>query len=448
MDLQLRALDNWDLWWPGGVTLGVLSGLFAWTRSRTNEAGLGAFAIAFGLGASLYLVKSQLLPDRSHVSLAGLAMTVTIAILMAKGLCDFTHTEKSPSISRLSKLVGAWLIGTAVIFLAHPGDPFDGHFSLSLLLLFLSAISWRVSRIEPGVGFVAISIAFLSYPLACAYAWSAGWPEVRLRLVFWIPLNAVGVLLLIAATLRARDRLDALHQALERKVKERTQDLEQVVDGLESFNRMVSHDLRSPLAGITGLASLAILAADRGEIPATKRYLGLIEQQGNASAEMVTALLELAQVGRQELTRQPVALEQSVKRAITQICLAREDAHRVKFVVAELPQIQADQRLVNQVFVNLISNAVKFSSKLERPAVEIGMSDSNTVFVKDNGVGFDSSTSKLFEPFRRLHGSMFEGTGIGLTIVRKIVEHHGGTIRCESRPGDGATFYFTLTAPV
>jgi signal transduction histidine kinase len=226
--------------------------------------------------------------------------------------------------------------------------------------------------------------------------------------------------------------------------------LQHTIAGLESFNRSVSHDLRGPLGGIASLTKLAEAALQRGDDGATQRMLEMIGFQAKSCVQLVDALLELAVVGETEVQLAPVDLGRLVEEVVQQISIG--DAGPMPAIeCARLPHAMADAGLLRPVLLNLIGNAVKFTRGRPSPQVEVGahpQRDAVTVFVRDNGVGFDPACAgAVFEPFVRLHGRAFDGHGIGLSIVRRAVERHGGRVWATSARGKGANFCFTLPQP-
>ncbi|MBZ5617402.1 MAG: PAS domain S-box protein [Acidobacteriia bacterium] len=250
---------------------------------------------------------------------------------------------------------------------------------------------------------------------------------------------------------RVEGELKELNASLERRVAERTADLVAVNQELESFNYSISHDLRAPLRHIDGFSK--ILAEEHGpEIPdAARRYLDLIRKGARRMGRMVDELLELSRMSRKELVRQPTGVKSLVDEVLAEL-MPELEGREIVWRIGELPFVDCDPNLTRQVFANLLSNAVKFSRPRRPAVIEVGQSlrqDQTVLFVRDNGVGFSAKyADKLFGVFQRLHRQEdFEGTGVGLATVQRIVHKHGGRIWAEAELNQGATFYFTLEPP-
>ena len=244
---------------------------------------------------------------------------------------------------------------------------------------------------------------------------------------------------------RAADELRVVNDTLEQRVKSRTAELHEIIEGLESFNRSVSHDLRGPLGGIAGAARLAREYVTENANDKADRLLQMVITQADITARMVDALLTLARTSDASLQTLRVDMNELVREVIES--MQREHPQPLPITVTgRLPEVDADPDLARQVFANLIGNALKFASRVSQPKVEVGVSglaDRPLFFVRDNGVGFNvAKAHRLFKPFSRLHGSRYEGSGVGLSIVKRIIDRHGGKIWAESEPEHGATFWF------
>jgi PAS domain S-box-containing protein len=234
----------------------------------------------------------------------------------------------------------------------------------------------------------------------------------------------------------------------EEEIVERSNQLRVANQELEAFSYSVSHDLRAPLRAIDGFSR--ILEEDfAAELsPQACHYLKRVRDNACQMGNLIDDLLDFSRLGRKPLRRINVSTVELVERVVAEA--NRPDTERpVAIAVGELPDCDADPTLLKQVLINLISNAIKFSRKSSQPQVAIGWEKTGDVeafYVRDNGVGFDMAYApKLFGVFQRLHrADEYEGTGVGLAIVRRIVERHGGAVWADAKLGMGATFYFTL----
>lgn len=237
---------------------------------------------------------------------------------------------------------------------------------------------------------------------------------------------------------RAQEELRRLNTNLEAANKE-----------LESFSYSVSHDLQAPLRHIQGYVSLLEETASGQLVGESKNFLNSIRSAGEKMSRLIDDLLEFSRMGRAEMDKSAVALEPLVKDCIRNLEMTTKD-RVIHWKVLPLPNVRGDLALLRQVFVNLLSNAVKYTRPRNPAEITIGslneLPGEITIFVQDNGVGFDMKyADKLFGVFQRLHrASEFEGTGIGLANVQRIIVRHGGRVWAEAAPDKGATFYFTI----
>ena len=247
---------------------------------------------------------------------------------------------------------------------------------------------------------------------------------------------------------RAEQEIKTLNTELEARVTRRTAELEAANKELEAFSYSVSHDLRAPLRAINGFAGIVLEDYGQQLPPDGRNYLERMRNGGLRMGELIDDLLAFARLSRQPLTRQPVDVTQLVRDVLTELNPSTNN-HQVETRIGDLPVCQGDRALLKQVWTNLISNAAKYSRDRNPSVIEIGSENNHgetVYFVRDNGVGFDMQYAhKLFGVFQRLHRvEEFEGTGVGLAIVQRIIHRHGGRVWASAEPNRGATFYFTL----
>ncbi|WP_217913475.1 PAS domain S-box protein [Miltoncostaea marina] len=257
-----------------------------------------------------------------------------------------------------------------------------------------------------------------------------------------------GIVRDISARVAAEERVRALNDELEERVRERTRELEVANRELEAFSYSVSHDLRAPLRSVNGLS--AMLVEDHADgLPADARdLLERIRAAGGRMGELIDDLLQLSRISRTEMRREEVDLG-AIAHQVADGLREHDPGRRVEFRVADGLRASGDPRLLRVVLDNLLGNAWKFTRDVPDAVVEFGAcADDGTTrfYVRDNGAGFDMAyADKLFGPFQRLHHQdEFEGTGIGLATVHRIVRRHGGEVRAEGRVGRGATMWFTI----
>lgn len=249
---------------------------------------------------------------------------------------------------------------------------------------------------------------------------------------------------------KAEEKIRKMNIELEQRVQERTIQLKATNEELESFSYSVSHDLRTPLRGMSGYAHF--LREDYGDLlpDQGREYLNQIEASARRMDNLITGLLKMSRLSRQPCERHLVLPRMLVEDAWVNLKNDIGSRH-IQFTVNDLPECSADPLLMKQVYINLLSNAIKFTRERKDARIQVGFDQEETrvvYWVRDNGVGFDMRYAQnLFEPFLRSpEHEEVEGYGIGLSIVKRIILKHGGEIWAESQPDRGATFYFTIPA--
>lgn len=262
-----------------------------------------------------------------------------------------------------------------------------------------------------------------------------------------LPVKGVTCVMDITQRKKMEEEIRELNRGLEMRIQERTVALQEVNKELESFTYSVSHDLRAPLRAIHGYSQMLLEDFEEGLGSEALRLLHNVQYNAKRMGQLVDDLLAFSRMGRRALTPSEIDLRKLAGEVVRE--LTEGMANYPKITVHSMGTVRGDESLLRQAFQNLISNALKYSSRRDDPEVEIGskeISGCTAYFVKDNGAGFDMAYyNKLFGVFQRLHGQEeFEGTGVGLAIVQRIIHRHGGTIWAEGKVGEGAVFYFTL----
>lgn len=260
-------------------------------------------------------------------------------------------------------------------------------------------------------------------------------------LIFVTLLVLLGLVWLINANSRSRS-------IAEQKVRDAELETQKINQDLESFSYSVSHDLRAPLRSINGYSQILIEDYSDKLDAEGNRLLNVIITNAKRMGQLIDDLLEFSRLGRKEIRKASVDIEDQVRSISTEL-VERETGRKIDLKVGELGTAMMDASMMRQVWINLISNAIKYSRKKETATIEIGRikEDERMIFyVKDNGAGFDMAyKDKLFGVFQRLHkNNEFEGTGVGLALVKRILDRHNGQIWAEAKLNEGATFYFSI----
>jgi light-regulated signal transduction histidine kinase (bacteriophytochrome) len=246
----------------------------------------------------------------------------------------------------------------------------------------------------------------------------------------------------------SRQDLQFLLDQAEQRCRQRTAELDAAIKELDAFSYSVSHDLRAPLRHIDGFVEMLHQRLHSTLDGSCQEYLSIISTAAQQMGTLIDALLSFSRISRAPLFKSRVPLEKMAQSVVHDLRYETED-REVDWTIGRLPVVEGDPTLLRQVLYNLIANALKFTRTRDKAQVEVGVQDSDSewvIHVQDNGVGFDMQyAAKLFGVFQRLHPvSDFEGTGIGLANVRRIIQRHGGRTWAEGTPDRGARFSFSL----
>ncbi|MBL8347066.1 MAG: HAMP domain-containing histidine kinase [Rubrivivax sp.] len=450
--------------------LAALAVTFGWIWLRDREPGLVWIALGFVLAAVWYgMVRLPPIIGSPPLAATWVERAMIAASVWAINAGVVLHLGWPRGW--LKALVIACWIPAPVLVLADAagmlGEPYLFWFQPGVLLCYVGSIMLALRRHaeDRRAGHWLLGLMLLLLPLISILIAIPGSPISWLRELSTMPRVVFGLILLSLILLQRRQRLEAeicrraraeeslqmVNAELEARVQQRTEHLQELIQGLEGFNRSVSHDLRGPLSGMATLAHMAETHLREGKPDFATRALSAIAAQADESARLVDALLQLARAGQQPLNPGPVELGELVRAAFDEVVLGLGGKPAPTLQCGRLPRVEVDAALLRRALVNLLSNAAKFSRQVDSPRISVDArvdGRSVTVTVRDNGVGIDAAVAdQLFRPFYRGHANQFEGHGLGLSIVRCAVERHGGKVWAEGSGAvgqTGAAFHFTL----
>ena len=368
--------------------------------------------------------RAEIALSESEEHFRSLIENATDLIVVVDHLGRFEYI--SPSVTPVFGYTPEELTGTSALAIAHPDD--------------LPEVGGALGRVVQGSG-ITETAEFRFRRKDGGY-----------RLLEGIGTSVVDGLGNLRVIINARDiterkRTEEQISRLNRDLGDRVAELRDLNRELEAFSYSVSHDLRAPVRAIKGFSGMIAEEHARELSEDSARLLDIVIRNADQMDELIEGLLTFSRLGRQDMSSVPIDMRSMAQTVFDEV--AEGSPCRATLVLGDLPGATGDRVLMRQVFANLISNALKFSSRAARPVIEIGASrcdGMNEYYVKDNGVGFDMAyADRLFGVFQRLHSpDDFEGTGIGLANVQRIVHRHGGAVRAEGVPGEGATFFFAL----
>lgn len=448
------------------IMIGMLGTIFlsyASPRSWPYVKWLAGSALLFGTSQFLFLSAERLgwLGGELAGPVGSVLGLVALASVLAGLQAYFSPGQTSPTRVFFALVLGAPLLVVAMSVVLK-GWAFAG--PVTVALIFVGAAAWLVWLWwrDRWAGQWVMALVFLGHPLLVMVAIGAGLGLLQLRQLTPLPISIAYVFLLTLIVQRDSDMLrrelhervkaeralQRLTDSLEDIVRSRTRQLEEIIQGLRSFAGMVSHDLSGPLRNAASLANLALQEYRAGDAAGAERCLELIRLEALRASNMVNDLLTLAKVDQGPPSPSPVDMQALLADCLQSLALQYPRAPRV-VQGAALPVVHADAGLMRHVLMNLLGNALKFGADRAdlRITVEARNDDGGVwrFSVVDNGPGFDPDRSgELFQPFSRLDERQAGGTGLGLTVVKRAAERHGGTVGAMSAPGQGATFWWTL----
>lgn len=326
--------------------------------------------------------------------------------------------------------------------------------ALAIAYFTIPILLFRIARRRRELRFRSVVLCFgafivasgVTHVMSALNIWlTSFWLEATLKVI-------TAILAIPTAVLLWRSLPDVLNMPSQRQLRDANESLARANRELEAFTASVSHDLRSPLTTIAGQAGLLELSMPQAT-DEQRRRLSKIEGSVKQMSDLIDALLALSRISRHTLHREMIDAS-ALAHTIVQDLRQSEPHRNAEITIHPDLHVHGDRRLIGDLLRNLLANAWKFTGKTSAPKIELGgaaLGPMATLYVRDNGAGFDMAhAQKLFRPFHRLHSANeFDGSGIGLATVARIVERHGGRVWAESKPNEGAVFYFTLpTMPI
>jgi len=434
-------------------------------RNQVPSAWLSGALIGLGIaqGASV-AVDHGIGPEDPMQQLMAISMILlpTVAALFV-GLRAFFHSNSRSHGEIYVRVLASGLALIALVFGVTKGWPFSGPLAIALMCLAGAAWLLHVWMQHRWWGQLVMAASLLLLPGALLYGVFSGLSLMEYRQLATYPTTFICIALItliltrdadllsmeLAVRKEAEQALKRLTESLEEKVAMRTESLQEVVAGLQSFAAMVSHDLRGPVRNVTGLAAMALEDVRQGDATGAEKALARILLESQRGASMINDLLSLAQVDKGGLLNGEIDTGSLLHEAVQSLGLQYPEALQ-RVVIGSMPRVMADAGLLRHVANNLIGNALKFGCGKHDLRVEVTARRDGPFWrfeVSDNGPGFDGTRGhQLFKPFARLTNTDVVGTGLGLTVVKRAVERLGGRSGASGELGCGATFWWTLPA--
>lgn len=444
--------------------LGLMFLMESASRRSTAARWLAGAALVFGCVLAAVLVIAEVTKASStSLGLAQMLIGPPVFAAIAAGVVAMYRPQSQSLYVFWAYLVAGYSAVLAFPVLFGP-SPYYAPVINAVGLSGLAAWSYLFAPngARGGVGrSTMLGLALCTFPVAVWIGIAAGLPLVEIRHLIRMSLGVIFVVLMalilqldarlvaseLAERIKTQKSLERLNETLEHEVGRRTEQLQQINKGLQSFAGMVSHDLRAPVRNITGLTQLAMTDHEEGRHDALESLLERISQESLRANTMVSDLLNLAKTESARPILVEVDMGALVADCVRSLAMQYPFAQEV-VKVESLPTLWADEGLMRHVVINLLSNALKFGADREDLCIKLSVDEAMNKWrflIKDNGPGFEPERAEeLFKPFVRLGGNQVAGTGLGLTVVQRVVELHGGEVGATSVPGCGATFWWTV----